>query len=62
MNYIREFQESERLQQWLRMRSRVGKNHYSAKFNSGLVAVDKKGRVKKKGELKTEKENEDPDR
>ena len=26
------------------------------------MALDKKGRVKKKGELKTENENEDPDR
>ena len=38
------------------------KPNVSAKFNSGLVAVDKEGRVKKKGELKKEKENEDPDR
>ena len=32
MNYIREFQESETLQQWLIMRSRVGKSHSDDSF------------------------------
>ena len=39
MNYIREFYESERLPQWLRMRSRVAKSHYSEGLPPLLVNV-----------------------